>query len=351
MADIFISYAKEDREGVAHFASALSDEGYDVWWDTSLLSGDEWRAEVERQLKAAGAVIVCWSKAANESRWVAQEAEEARRLRKLVPVSIAFDEAGGSLEPPFGFRDVQATPLAQWFKAPRHELLLPVFAALERVPGAPSVPARFRRLKQELNAERERRAAIDVRANELGQALTAAEAAASAADAAAAAAATNAALVAADAQRSARANAALAPGLASDPLRVLTAGAAVVAALLAGIAAFQGGTLHAMVDARTTTLNENLAIVQADLVDAARIACGHWASNAYAYDKGGRPSLRGGELRSDGPGANNSGLRPLYLQVQGGNEIEEARAACNALLQESGGPEPAADPAAVPPAH
>lgn len=312
MADIFISYAKEDREGVAHFASALSDEGYDVWWDTSLLSGDEWRAEVERQLKAAGAVIVCWSKAANESRWVAQEAEEARRLRKLVPVSISLDDAGGSLEPPFGFRDVQATPLAQWFRAPRHELLLPVFAALERVPGAPSVPARFRRLKQELNAERERRAAIDVRANELGQALAAAEAA----------------TAAAEAQSAARASAVIAPGLGTDPLRMLTAGAAVIAAVLAGVAAIQGGSLSSL-DNRTRQVSQDVRAVHGDLINAARIACGHWASDSDAYYAGGRPYLRSagakGDVRVDVP----------QTRIEGDGETDQTREACRTLLRES----------------
>ncbi len=36
MADIFLSYASEDRERVQPLAEVLEGQGYSVWWDTRI---------------------------------------------------------------------------------------------------------------------------------------------------------------------------------------------------------------------------------------------------------------------------------------------------------------------------
>jgi hypothetical protein len=54
-------------------------------------------------------MIVLWSENSVDSSWVAEEAEEARRLGKtLVPVLIQ------RVEPPIGFRAIQAADLSRW---------------------------------------------------------------------------------------------------------------------------------------------------------------------------------------------------------------------------------------------
>ncbi len=108
MADIFISYAREDRETVAKLAAVLEDAGYSLWWDRHVAAGDEFSAEIERELKAAKAVIVAWSPHSAQSHWVKDEACHARDAGKLVPVSLD----GG--EPPMGFRQFQTISLAGW---------------------------------------------------------------------------------------------------------------------------------------------------------------------------------------------------------------------------------------------
>ncbi|NOX95503.1 MAG: toll/interleukin-1 receptor domain-containing protein, partial [Alphaproteobacteria bacterium] len=62
MADIFISHARTDRDTVQKLASALEADNFSIWWDQRLESGAEFSADIERELNAAKAVIVCWSK-------------------------------------------------------------------------------------------------------------------------------------------------------------------------------------------------------------------------------------------------------------------------------------------------
>jgi hypothetical protein len=42
MADIFISYKKEDAGRVIRMVEALRAEGSDVWWDHGIKAGSEW---------------------------------------------------------------------------------------------------------------------------------------------------------------------------------------------------------------------------------------------------------------------------------------------------------------------
>jgi hypothetical protein len=86
--DIFISYSREDREIARRFAVGLSDEGFRVWWDAALHSGETFDEVIEEQLRAAKAVVVLWSPRSVKSRWVRAEATLADRRNKLVPAII-----------------------------------------------------------------------------------------------------------------------------------------------------------------------------------------------------------------------------------------------------------------------
>lgn len=108
MADIFISYAREDRETVAKLAAALEGAGYSVWWDRHVVGGAEFSAEIERELGAAKAAIVAWSAHGNSSHWVKDEAAIARDAGKLVPISL------DGCEPPIGFRQFHAIDFKGW---------------------------------------------------------------------------------------------------------------------------------------------------------------------------------------------------------------------------------------------
>ncbi len=130
MADIFISYARADRDRVEKLAAALEAEGYSVWWDRQIVGGAEFSKEIERELKGAKAVIVAWSASANDSAWVKDEASAARDQGKLIPVRLD-DEAA-----PIGFRQYQAVHFEGW----KGEQEAPAFKDLSR-----AVEARLKR--------------------------------------------------------------------------------------------------------------------------------------------------------------------------------------------------------------
>lgn len=81
-------------------------------------------------------MIALWSKDSVESPWVAEEAEEARRLGKtLVPILIQ------RVEPPIGFRAIQAADLANWNGSVDDAAIKMLIADLQSLLGAPSTKA------------------------------------------------------------------------------------------------------------------------------------------------------------------------------------------------------------------
>ncbi|NNE39281.1 MAG: TIR domain-containing protein [Marinicaulis sp.] len=108
MADIFLSYARPDREKIAAISSALEGEGYTVWWDKALEGGSRFALKIEAELVDASAVIVAWSQYSKDSVWVADEASIGRDSCKLVP--IALDPS----PPPLGFRQFQSIAFNAW---------------------------------------------------------------------------------------------------------------------------------------------------------------------------------------------------------------------------------------------
>ncbi len=108
MADIFISYARADRDKIEKLAAALTSEGYFVWWDRQIEAGAEFSADIERELDAAKAVIVCWSEEGAKSRWVKDEATIAHRAGKLKTISL------DGAEPPIGYMQFHSHGMSSW---------------------------------------------------------------------------------------------------------------------------------------------------------------------------------------------------------------------------------------------
>lgn len=98
MADIFISYAREDRVRAEALAATLDRCGWSVWWDRHLRVGKEFPPEIERELQAARCVIVLWSRHSVGARWVSIEARMGLERGMLFPVFLE------PVEPPLEFR-------------------------------------------------------------------------------------------------------------------------------------------------------------------------------------------------------------------------------------------------------
>jgi hypothetical protein len=134
MADIFISYANEDRDVAAQLARLIESAGWRVWWDRRIPAGRTWRSVLEDALRDMRCMVVLWSEKSVESPWVAEEAEEARRLGKsIVPVLIQH------VEPPIGFRAIQAADLAKWDGSADDPAALQFLGDLKSVLGGETV--------------------------------------------------------------------------------------------------------------------------------------------------------------------------------------------------------------------
>ena len=108
MADIFISYAREDRSRIEPLAQSLEELEWTVFWDRTIPTGKTWCQVIGDALKNARSVIVAWSKDSIESDWVQEEADRGRRRNILIPILI------DNVDPPLGFGSLQAANLVNW---------------------------------------------------------------------------------------------------------------------------------------------------------------------------------------------------------------------------------------------
>lgn len=116
VAQIFLSYAHQNRAAVAKIAEGLEMQGFSVWWDQRLRAGDDFGADIEGALDAAKCVVVVWSTAARNSLWVRAEANAALEQDKLVQV------ASERVRPPLPFTMLQLIDLADWNGEPTHAI-------------------------------------------------------------------------------------------------------------------------------------------------------------------------------------------------------------------------------------
>ena len=108
MADVFVSYKREDEVAVGRLVKALRGADLSVWWDRDIPTGAPWEDTIEKEHAAARALVVCWSKAGVGSENVKAEARRARSRGQLVQTYME------PCEPPMFFGEHQGVDLSAW---------------------------------------------------------------------------------------------------------------------------------------------------------------------------------------------------------------------------------------------
>jgi hypothetical protein len=108
MADVFISYAREDRPTVEMLAVALKKSGYTAWWDGHMEPDEQRPADPAAEFDAARAVCVLWSKHSVVSPRVNAEADLARQRGRLTPVALE------GVAPPADFASLHPIDFTRW---------------------------------------------------------------------------------------------------------------------------------------------------------------------------------------------------------------------------------------------
>jgi len=107
MADVFVSYANEDRKYTRSMVAALEKQkpGWTVFWDQKINPNESYLERLQKELVSAKSIVVLWSNHSIKSRWVLEEAEYAANRNLLFPAKIE------TVNIPIGFRTIQTVDL------------------------------------------------------------------------------------------------------------------------------------------------------------------------------------------------------------------------------------------------
>ena len=108
MSDVFVSYARDDRDRVEPLVRLLEARGWQVWWDREILPGSRFEQIIDEAIVNARCVIVVWTANSVKSDWVNAEAGDGLERGILVPVMFE------SVRLPLAFRRWQAARLIGW---------------------------------------------------------------------------------------------------------------------------------------------------------------------------------------------------------------------------------------------
>ena len=108
MTDVFISYARADRDRVVPLVRLLEEQGWSVWWDRDLIPGSAYEQVIDDAVGSARCVVVAWSHSSISSEWVQAEAGDGLDRHILVPVLL------DDVRVPISFRRKHAARLLQW---------------------------------------------------------------------------------------------------------------------------------------------------------------------------------------------------------------------------------------------
>lgn len=133
MADVFISYARDDRARVEILNAALRDLDLETWIDARLTPGVPFREEIVREAEGAKAMIVCWTPAAIRSDFVIDEANIGKARGVLIPTKLA------PCTPPMGYGQLETVNLTDWDGALDDRQWLRIVKRLEALTKTPEL--------------------------------------------------------------------------------------------------------------------------------------------------------------------------------------------------------------------
>ena len=135
MSDIFISYASEDRDRLQSLIRALEETGWSVFWDRTIPAGRTWRQVIGEEIEICRCVMVVWTDQSVDKEFVIEEADVGKQKQILIPVQL------DSVNPPFGFRTIQAADLTDWAGDPDSLPFQRLLSDLSRLLGAIPAPS------------------------------------------------------------------------------------------------------------------------------------------------------------------------------------------------------------------
>ncbi len=110
MADVFISYRNTPsrRAIVRRLATALRVHDLSVWWDRGLEAGQNYEAEIRRELQEARVIVPLWCMESVMSRWVLEKARTGLERGVLFPALLQ------NVTLPDEFARIQAHDFVGW---------------------------------------------------------------------------------------------------------------------------------------------------------------------------------------------------------------------------------------------
>ena len=108
VADVFITYATQDRHRAALVAEALTQSKLSVWFDQGVPTRSTIAEAINRELARAKCVLVLWSRHAVQSMWVREQAATGRDRGILLAVFIE------RVDVPSAFHEIHTYDLSTW---------------------------------------------------------------------------------------------------------------------------------------------------------------------------------------------------------------------------------------------
>lgn len=142
MVDVFVSYPRAERKKVEPIKRELDSLGLDTFFDIENIdAGAQYSAVLDKAVKAAKAVLGCWSPLAFTRSWVMLECGVGLARNVLVPIAIERFE---TLAIPVEFSKTNYFNLVDWSVAEPHEDWQRTLRAIGKLVGRDSLTQQVR---------------------------------------------------------------------------------------------------------------------------------------------------------------------------------------------------------------